>query len=385
MMLSADDLYLFNEGSHLHLYDKLGAHPTSRAGVKGTYFATWAPDAEQVWVMGEFNGWNKTRHPLQPKASSGIWEGFIGGVGHGDVYKYHLASRYDASRVDKADPFGFYHETPPKSGSVIWDLSYPRNDRDWMQQRARHNAFDAPMSIYEVHLYEVHLGSWQRTQEAEGDPLTYRELAPRLADYVQRMGFTHVEFLPVIEHPFYGSWGYQTTGYFAPSSRYSTPQDFMYLIDVLHQHGIGVILDWVPSHFPSDEHGLGYFDGSHLYEHADPRLGFHPDWESFIFNYGRNEVRSFLLSSALFWLDYYHADGLRVDAVASMLYLDYSRSEGDWLPNPQGGRENLDAIHFLRQLNKEVHRCYPDIKTFAEESTDWPMVSRPIDTGGLGY
>ncbi|ETW96363.1 MAG: glycogen branching protein, partial [Candidatus Entotheonella gemina] len=278
------------------------------------------------------------------------------------------------------DPFGFYHEIPPKSASLVWDLTYTWNDGDWMQQRARHNAFDAPMSIY-----EVHPGSWQRTEQAEGAPLTYRQLTLRLADYVQHMGFTHVEFLPVMEHPFYGSWGYQTTGYFAPTSRYGTPQDFMYLIDLLHQHGIGVILDWVPSHFPGDEHGLGYFDGSHLYEHADPRLGFHPDWKSFIFNYGRNEVRSFLLSSALFWLDYYHADGLRVDAVASMLYLDYSRAEGDWLPNLQGGRENPEAIAFLRHLNKAVHHHYPDIKTFAEESTDWPMVSRPIDTGGLGF
>ncbi len=380
MMLSTDDIYLFNEGSHLHLYDKLGAHPTSHAGVKGTYFATWAPDAKQVWVMGAFNGWNKTRHPLKPVADSGIWEGFIGGIGHGDVYKYHIASRYDAYCVDKADPFGFYHETPPKTASVIWDLSYPWRDGDWMQKRAQHNAFDAPMSIY-----EVHPGSWQRTCQSEGDPLTYRELALRLIDYIQQMGFTHVEFLPVMEHPFYGSWGYQTTGYFAPTSRYGTPQEFMYLIDLLHQHQIGVILDWVPSHFPSDAHGLGYFDGSHLYEHADPRLGFHPDWESLIFNYGRNEVRSFLLSSALFWLDYYHVDGLRVDAVASMLYLDYSRSEGDWIPNPQGGRENLDAIYFLRHFNQELHRCYPDIKTFAEESTDWPMVSRPIDAGGLGF
>ena len=352
MMLSAEDLYLFNEGSHLHLYNKLGAHPTSHAGVKGTYFATWAPDAEQVSVMGAFNGWNKTRHPLKPVANSGIWEGFIGGVGHSDTYKYHIASRYDAYCVDKADPFGYYHETPPKSASVVWDLTYPWNDADWMQQRARHNDFDAPISIY-----EVHPGSWQRTNGNEGVPLTYRELAPQLVDYVQHMGFTHVEFLPVMEHPFYGSWGYQTTGYFAPTSRYGTPQDFMYLIDLLHQHGMGVILDWVPSHFPSDEHGLGYFDGSHLYEHADPRLGFHPDWESFIFNYGRDEVRSFLLSSALFWLDYYHVDGLRVDAVASMLYLDYSRSEGDWLPNSQGGRENLEAIRFLRQLNGELHRC----------------------------
>ncbi len=379
-MLSAEDLYLFNEGSHLHLYNKFGAHPMSEADEDGTYFAVWAPDAEQVCVIGEFNGWDNSRHPLKPKASSGIWEGFIAGVGHGDVYKYHLVSRHDDYRVNKADPFGFYHETPPQTASKVWDLAYDWSDDAWMQNRIRHNAFDAPVSIY-----EIHLGSWQRTAGSEGDILTYRELAPRLVDYVKEMGFTHVELLPVMEHPFYGSWGYQTTGYFAPTSRYGTPQDFMSLIDLLHQHGIGVILDWVPSHFPSDEHGLGYFDGSHLYEHADPRLGFHPDWESLIFNYGRNEVRSFLLSSALFWLDYYHVDGLRVDAVASMLYLDYSRAEGEWLSNPEGGRENLEAISFLRRLNREVHGYYPDVKTFAEESTDWPMVSRPTDMGGLGF
>ena len=379
-LLTEDDLYLFNEGSHLRLYEKLGAHPLHIEGVSGTYFAVWAPNAERVFVMGDFNGWEKTSHPLQPRGQSGIWEGFIPGVGHGARYKYHIVSRYHDYQVDKADPLGFFHEIPPRTASLVWDLSYSWGDNAWMRRRGLANRLDSPMAIY-----EVHLGSWMRVLEEYNRPLTYREVAERLADYVEKMGFTHVEFLPVMEHPFYGSWGYQITGYFAPTSRYGTPQDFMYLIDHLHQRGIGVILDWVPSHFPMDEHGLGYFDGTHLYEHADPRKGLHPDWNSFIFNYGRNEVRSFLLSSALFWLDRYHADGLRVDAVASMLYLDYSRREGEWIPNEYGGRENLEAIAFLRRFNEEVYRNYPDVQTIAEESTAWPMVSRPTYLGGLGF
>jgi len=379
-LLTADDLYLFNEGSHLRIWQKLGAHPLRVDGVDGTYFAVWAPNAERVSVIGDFNGWRRGVHPLRPRERSGIWEGFVPGVGRGDLYKYHIESRYGGYRVDKADPVGFFHETPPRTASVVWDLRYEWRDGAWMEGRRRRNAADAPISIY-----EVHLGSWMRVPEESHRWLTYRELAPRLVEYVTRMGFTHVEFLPVMEHPFYGSWGYQVTGYFAPTSRYGTPQDFMYLVDQLHQHGIGVFLDWVPSHFPTDEHGLGFFDGTHLYEHADPRKGFHPDWNSFIFNYGRNEVRSFLLSSALFWLEVYHADGLRVDAVASMLYLDYSRRPGEWIPNEYGGRENLEAIAFLRRLNEEVYARHPDVQTVAEESTAWPMVSRPTYVGGLGF
>jgi 1,4-alpha-glucan branching enzyme len=380
VLLTEDDLYLFNEGSHLRLYHKLGAHPVTLDGQAGVYFAVWAPDAEQLFVTGDFNSWNKTSHPLSPQGQSGIWGGFIPGVTRGTIYKYHVVSRYRGYQVDKADPFAFYSELPPKTGSVVWDTEYNWGDRQWLGKRRKYNALDAPMAIY-----EVHLGSWRRAPEEENRPLTYRELAPQLAEYVNQMGFSHVEFLPVMEHPFTGSWGYQITGYFAPTSRFGTPQDFMYLVDYLHQHGIGVILDWVPSHFPTDEHGLGLFDGTHLYEHAYPQKGFHPDWTSYIFNYGRNEVRSFLLSSALFWLDKYHADGLRVDGVASMLYLDYSRKKGEWMPNKYGGRENLEAISFLRRLNEEVYRNYPDVQTIAEESTAWPMVSRPTYVGGLGF
>jgi len=379
-LLTEDDLYLFNEGTHLRLYQKLGAHVLRANGVQGTYFAVWAPNAEEVSVVGDFNDWDPTGHPLRPRGQSGVWEGFVPDVGKGALYKYFLRSRHHGYQVAKADPFALYAETPPKTASVVWDLAYTRGDQAWMEQRRTRNALDAPIAIY-----EVHLGSWMRVPEEGNRPLTYRELAPRLAGYVERMGFTHVEFLPVMEHPFYGSWGYQITGFFAPTSRYGTPQDFMYLIDYLHQHGIGVILDWVPSHFPGDEHGPGFFDGTHLYEHADPRKGVHPDWDSFIFNYGRNEVRSFLLSSALFWLDRYGVDGLRVDAVASMLYLDYSRRDGEWIPNEYGGRENLDAIGFLRRFNEEVYKNRPDVQTIAEESTAWPMVSRPNYVGGLGF
>jgi 1,4-alpha-glucan branching enzyme len=374
------DLYLFNEGSHFLLYQKFGAHPATRAGVAGTYFAVWAPNARFVSVIGDFNDWDKGRHPLASRGDSGVWDGFVPGAAAGQAYKYHIASQHNGYAVDKADPFGNYCETPPRTGSRIWDLGYTWNDREWMTARGRRQAHDAPISIY-----ELHVGSWKRVAEDGNRSLTYRELAEPLAAHVKTMGFTHVEFLPITEHPFYGSWGYQCSGYFAPTARFGTPQDLMYLIDYLHQQGIGVILDWVPSHFPVDEHGLAYFDGTHLYEHANPRQGFHPDWGSYIFNYDRHEIRSFLISSGLFWLDKYHVDGLRVDAVASMLYLDYSRKGGEWIPNQYGGRENLGALTFLRRFNAEVYQRHPDVQTYAEESTAWPMVSRPTYVGGLGF
>jgi len=379
-LLTKEDLYLFNEGSHFQLHEKLGAHLITTAGAAGTYFAVWAPSAEQVSVIGDFNGWDRERHLLRPRGQSGIWEGFVPGVGKGAHYKYHIVSRHSGYRVDKTDPLSFHNEVSPQTASVVWDLDYKWGDEEWMARRRSRNALDSPISIY-----EVHLGSWRRVPEEGNRSLTYREIAPQLAEYVSQTGFTHVEFLPLMEHPFYGSWGYQVTGYFAPTSRYGTPQDFMYLIDCLHQHGIGVILDWVPSHFPADEHGLGFFDGTHLYEHADPNQGLHREWDSFIFNYGRHEVRSFLISNALFWLDRYHADGLRVDAVASMLYLDYARKEGEWIPNRYGGRENLEAITLFRRFNEEVYGRHPDAQTIAEESTAWPMVSRPTHVGGLGF
>jgi 1,4-alpha-glucan branching enzyme len=380
-LFTDQDIYLFKEGSHFNLYDKLGSHIISVNGCEGTYFAVWAPNAERVSVMGDFNQWDEESHLLKVrKDGSGIWEGFIPGISHGTSYKYHLISDYNNYRVDKGDPYAFLWECPPKTASMVWDLRYEWGDDEWMNNRHRFNSLDAPFAIY-----EVHLGSWRRVPEEENRFLTYREMAPYLVDYVKEMGFTHVEFLPVMEHPFYGSWGYQTIGYFAPTSRYGTPQNFMYLIDQLHQNGIGVILDWVPSHFPDDEHGLVYFDGTYLYEHADPKKGYHPDWHSYIFNHGRNEVRNFLISSALFWLDKYHVDGLRVDAVASMLYLDYGRRDGEWIPNKQGGRENLEAIGFLKIFNEALYRDHPDVQTIAEESTAWPMVSRPIYVGGLGF
>jgi 1,4-alpha-glucan branching enzyme len=379
-LLTDDDLFLFNQGNHFKLWEKLGSHPITADGAEGVYFAVWAPNAERVSVAGDFNGWNRGSHPLEPRGQSGIWEGFIPGLRKGTFYKYHVTSRYDGYRVDKADPFGVRHEVSPKTASVVWDLDYTWGDAEWLAKRAARDRLDAPMSVY-----ELHLGSWMRVPEEQNRWLSYRELAPRLAEYVTGMGFTHVEFMPVMEHPFYGSWGYQVTGFFAPTSRYGTPQDLMFLVDTLHQAGIGVILDWVPSHFPSDEHGLAYFDGTHLYEHADPRQGYHPDWGSYIFNYGRSELSSFLVSNALYWLDRYHADGLRVDAVASMLYLDYSRKEGEWVSNAFGGRENLDAIAFLRRCNEEIYLRHPDVQTIAEESTAWPMVSRPTYVGGLGF
>ncbi len=377
-LISPFDLHLFNEGTHSHLFDKLGAHLAHDP--EGTYFAVWAPNADAVSVIGDFNGWDKDANGLYPREQSGIWEGFIPTVGHGALYKYYVHSKVTRNGVDKADPFATYSEAPPRQASVVWDLDYDWGDHGWMENRRATNHTTAPWSVY-----EMHLGSWMRVPEEGNRWFSYRELAPRLADYVSRMGFTHVEFMPVMEHPLYESWGYQVTGYFAPTSRYGTPQDFMFLVDYLHQNGVGVILDWVPSHFPADEFGLQNFDGTHLFEHADPRLGVHPDWGSSIFNYGRNEVRGFLVSSALCWLDRYHADGLRVDAVASMLYLDYSRKQGEWIPNKFGGRENLEAVDFLRRFNIEVYKEQPDTQTIAEESTAWPLVSRPTYVGGLGF
>jgi len=379
-LLSETDLYLFNEGNHYKLYDRLGAHPVKTGDGDGVYFAVWAPNAREVSVTGDFNDWNRDSHRLRPRGVSGIWDGVIKGVPAGSTYKYYIVSQYNDYRVEKADPFAFFSETPPKTASIVWDLEYTWNDSEWMRERHAKNRLDVPVSIY-----EVHLGSWRRVPEEDNRPLTYREIAPRLARYVNQLGFTHVEFLPVMEHPFYGSWGYQTTGYFAPTGRYGTPQDLMYLIDYLHRYNIGVILDWVPSHFPDDPHALGFFDGTHLYEHKNPVQGIHPDWNSYLFNYDRNEVRSFLKSSALFWLEKYHADGLRMDAVASILYLDYGRKEGEWIPNKDGGRENLGAVAFLKQLNEIIYAEKPDVQTIAEESTAWPMVSRPTYAGGLGF
>ena len=380
MLLTDRDIYHFREGSYVRAYEKLGAHASGAAGAPGTHFAVWAPNASAVSVIGDFNGWVPDEHALQPRGdSSGIWEGELPGIGKGALYKYHVRSRLGGVG-EKADPYAFYAEQPPRTASRVWDLDYLWHDAEWLARRGAVNALCAPWSIY-----EVHHGSWRRVPEEGDRALTYRELARQLADYVTELGFTHVELLPVMEHPFYGSWGYQVTGYFAPSSRYGTPQDFMYLIDYLHQRGIGVILDWVPSHFPTDAHGLSQFDGTHLYEHADPRQGFHPEWKSSIFNYGRAEVRNFLASNALFWLDVYHVDALRVDAVASMLYLDYGRRAGEWIPNRFGGHENLEAVEFLKQLNLAVYRDYPQAQTIAEESTAWPMVSRPVYLGGLGF
>jgi 1,4-alpha-glucan branching enzyme len=373
------DLYLFAEGTHQRAYEKLGAHFSEKGGARGVQFAVWAPNARRVSVVGDFNHWNPAENEMN-STSAGIWETFVPGVRQNELYKYHIVSNYRGYTVDKADPYGFAAEIRPHTASRVWDLaSYSWNDGSWMTSRAA-NPLDRAISIY-----EVHLGSWRRKPEEGNRWLTYREIAPLLADYLHDSGFTHVEFLPITEHPFDGSWGYQTIGYFAPTSRFGTPADFMYLVDFLHQRGIGVILDWVPAHFPKDEAGLGYFDGSHLYEHADPRQGEHPDWNTFVFNYGRSEVQSFLTSNALFWLDKYHIDGLRVDAVASMLYLDYGRREGQWIPNRYGGNENIEAIHFLRTVNEQVYAAFPDALMIAEESTAWPQVSRPNYVGGLGF
>ncbi|CAN5362558.1 1,4-alpha-glucan branching protein GlgB [soil metagenome] len=376
---SKTDLHLFNEGNYVRAYEKMGAHPMEKKGVAGTHFAVWAPSARNVSVVGNFNNWKPGKDPLKLVQQSGIWEGFVPGTEKGQTYKYHIdgANNYVG---EKTDPYAVHCEIAPKTASVIWDLDYEWNDAAYLAKRKAMQCNSAPVSIY-----EVHLGSWMRVPEDNSRSLSYREMAPRLTEHVKNLGFTHIELMPITEHPYYPSWGYQTTGYFAATSRYGTPQDLMYLIDYLHQNDIGVILDWVPSHFATDGHGLTYFDGTHLYEHADRKQGFHPDWGSYVFNYSRHEVRSFLLSSALFWLDKYHIDGIRVDAVASMLYLDYSRKEGDWVPNQYGGRENIDAIHFLRRLNESVYAAFPDVQTYAEESTSWPMVSRPTYVGGLGF
>lgn len=379
--LSEEDIYLFREGRHRRLYEKLGAHVWRVGNSEGVHFAVWAPNARAVSVVGDFNGWRAGAHPLQVRAdSSGIWEGFIADLGVGALYKYHLVSRDTGYAVEKADPFAFLSEPPPRTASIVSNPAYQWSDQSWMARRGAASALNAPIAIY-----EMHLGSWRRVPEEGDRMLTYREIAARLPAYLVELGFTHVEFMPVTEHPFYGSWGYQTTGYFAPTARYSTPADFAFLIDALHQCGIAVILDWVPSHFPTDQHGLCYFDGTHLFEHADPRQGFHPEWNSSIFNYGRDEVRSILISSAAFWLDRYHIDGLRVDAVASMLYRDYARNPGEWVPNAHGGRENEEAIRFVQALNESIYGGFPGTQTFAEESTAWPMVSRPTDMGGLGF
>ena len=374
-MLGEQDIYLFREGKHGRLYRAMGC----QLGADDATFRVWAPNASRVSVMGAFNGWDAAANPMAPRADgSGIWEATVANVARGDPYKFRVVSADGGYEVDKADPFATFSEPPPSTASRAWTLDYEWGDGAWMASRRAHNALDAPIAIY-----EMHLGSWRRD---EGNRLpSYRDIAQPLADYVRDRGFTHVELMPVTEHPFYGSWGYQTTGYFAPTARYGEPQDFMHLVDVLHRCGIAVIVDWVPSHFPTDGHGLGYFDGTHLYEHADARQGFHPEWMSSIFNYDRHEVRAFLLSSALFWLDKYHVDGLRVDGVASMLYLDYARKAGEWIPNAFGGRENLGAIAFLRDLNEAVYRDHPDVQVIAEESTAWPMVSRPVYLGGLGF
>ncbi|HEX6634389.1 MAG TPA: 1,4-alpha-glucan branching protein GlgB [Usitatibacter sp.] len=375
-MLTEQDIYLFKEGSHANLYRKLGCHLAPDG--EGGRFAVWAPNAHAVSVIGEWNAWKPGVDVMHPRwDQSGIWEAEVAGVRRGQSYKYAITNVH-GQREDRADPMAFYAEVAPANASRAWTLEYEWGDGEWMAGRAATNALDAPCSVY-----ELHLGSWRRS--AHDRLPTYREIAQPLAEYMQWLGFTHVELMPITEHPFYGSWGYQTTGYFAPTSRYGSPQDFMHLVDVLHRNGIGVILDWVPSHFPDDPHGLARFDGTHLYEHADPRLGFHPEWKSAIFNYGRHEVRAFLASSAHFWLEKYHIDGLRVDAVASMLYLDYGRKDGEWIPNAYGGKENLEAIAFLKQLNTGIARDFPDTRTIAEESTAWPQVSRPVHTGGLGF
>lgn len=379
--LSDFDLHLLNEGTHLDSYHRMGAHFRNLNGVDGVNFAVWAPNAEGVSVVGDFNGWNAEANLMESRGDSGIWECFVPGVGQGCPYKFHVRGRYFGYQAEKADPYAFHAELRPKSASVVWGIDdYQWSDAAWMESRAKASQLHTPMTVY-----EVHLGSWRRNSLEGNRWLSYRELAAELPQYVKEMGFTHVEFMPVNEHPFDGSWGYQPVGLFAPTSRFGTPQDFMFLIDELHRFGIGVILDWVPAHFPTDGHGLAHFDGTCLYEHSDPRQGQHPDWGTLVFNYGRREVENFLLSSALFWLDYYHIDGLRVDAVASMLYLDYSREEGEWVPNQFGGRENIEAIRFVRRMNEVVYERHPGAFTMAEESTSWAMVSRPTYMGGLGF
>ncbi|HWO19065.1 MAG TPA: 1,4-alpha-glucan branching protein GlgB [Kofleriaceae bacterium] len=371
-LLTADDLYLFNQGTHYRLYEKLGAHIVEG----GTHFAVWAPNAQAVSVIGDWNGWKAGKSPLAPRARSGIWEGVVPRIGHGARYKYAIVGA-DGVMRDKADPFAARSEHPPATASIVWEASHAWDDAAWMATRGARLDRRAPISIY-----EAHLGSWRRERH---DVLGYREVGARLGEHVARLGFTHIELMPLMEHPFYGSWGYQVTGFFAPTTRYGAPEDLMAMIDGLHARGIGVIVDWVPAHFPTDAHGLGFFDGTHLYEHADPRRGFHPDWTSYIFNYGRHEVSSFLLSSAMLWLDRYHVDALRVDGVASMLYRNYSRKEGEWVPNEDGTNHDRDAIRFLQELNRSVYAAYPGVQTFAEESTAWEGVTRPVDAGGLGF
>lgn len=374
------DVDLFQAGRHYKLYEKFGSHVVLNDGTAGTYFAVWAPNAESVHVIGNFNGWNPYSHQLFPRwDNSGIWEGFIPNISIGEIYKYRIQS-YDGEVLEKADPFALLNEVPPSTASIVTTNWYEWDDAAWMAKRHEHNGLNKPMSVY-----EMHVGSWIRDPDDPSRLLNYREVADKLVPYLKETGFTHVELLPVMEHPYYPSWGYQVTGFFAASSRYGSTQDLMYFVEQMHLNDIGVILDWVPSHFPGDAHGLRRFDGSHLYEHEDPRQGYHPDWESYIFNYGRNEVRSFLISSALFWLDRYHADGLRVDAVASMLYLDYSRKDGEWVANEFGGHENLEAVQFLKEFNEAVYGHFPDIQTIAEESTAWPGVSRPVYSNGLGF
>lgn len=380
-ILTDFDLHLIGEGSHYKKYEKLGAHVIEFDGVKGVHFAVWAPNAKSVSVIGDFNNWNARSNPMHCLGSSGIWEAFVPDAGEGALYKFEIKSRLRKYTSQKADPFAFYFELRPKSASIVYDINgYEWSDDEWIRRRAEINWLESPVAMY-----EVHLSSWMSVPE-EGDRwLTYRELADKLIPYVKDLGYTHIELLPVTEHPLDASWGYQTLGYFAPTCRYGTPKDFMYFIDRCHQSNVGVVLDWVPAHFPTDGHGLGFFDGTCLYEHADPKKGFHPDWGTKIFNYGRNEVRSFLLSNALFWLEKYHIDGLRVDAVASMLYLDYSRKEGEWIPNIYGGRENLEAIDFIKRFNEVAHQYHPGVLTIAEESTAWPGVSKPTYLGGLGF
>lgn len=375
--LTAEDMYLFNEGQLTEAYKKLGCHVVKKKSKKGAWFTVWAPNMKSVSVTGDFNSWNSSQHSLDPQGNSGLWSGFVENVQPGQAYKFKMKT-HSGSELEKADPFAFSCETAPKTASRVYHSDYGWEDREWMTTRKQRQSMQSAMAIY-----EMHLGSWKHHKT--GGSLSYRELAKELPAYLKKMNFTHVEFMPVMEHPFYGSWGYQTTGYFAPTSRFGEPDDFKYLIDCLHREEIGVILDWVPSHFPADDFALSNFNGGALFEHADPRLGFHPEWKSLIFDYGRREVRSFLISSAMYWLEEFHIDGLRVDAVASMLYLDYSRKAGEWLPNIHGGRENLEAVQFLKELNQAVYKKFPDIHMIAEESTAWPKVSGPVDAGGLGF
>ncbi len=379
-LFSDFDVHLFRSGKHFKLYEKFGAHPVKNGSEDGTYFSVWAPGASNVSVIGNFNYWNRQANVLKVRwDSTGIWEGFIPNVGHGEIYKFAVTTR-EGKVLEKGDPFASRWEEAPKTGTIIWNLDNDWKDKKWITKRRKNAGIAQPYSMY-----EVHFGSWRRKVEDNNRSLTYPEMIGELVGYVKECGFTHVQFMPLMEHPFFGSWGYQLTGFFAATSRYGTPQELMQLVEAFHKEDIGVILDWVPSHFPGDDHGLAKFDGTPLYEHADPRKGFHPDWKSYIFDYGRKEVRSFLMSSAIFWLDKYHIDGLRVDAVASMLYLDYSREEGEWIPNEHGGNENLDAISFLRELNENIYAEFPDTVSIAEESTSWSMVSGPTYLGGLGF